>query len=53
MLIETADEINPQDLRGVRRAGVSAGASTPDWMIRRVVIRLREIDRLVNAPEAV
>lgn len=53
MLIETADEINPQDLRGVKRAGVSAGASTPDWMIQRVVTRLREIDRQVNASDAV
>jgi 4-hydroxy-3-methylbut-2-enyl diphosphate reductase len=42
-LIETADEIDPEDLRGVRRVGVSAGASTPDWMIQRVVERLREI----------
>ncbi|MCI0524702.1 MAG: 4-hydroxy-3-methylbut-2-enyl diphosphate reductase [Acidobacteria bacterium] len=42
-LIETADEINPVDLRGVRRVGVSAGASTPDWMIQSVVERLREI----------
>jgi 4-hydroxy-3-methylbut-2-enyl diphosphate reductase len=42
-LIETADEINPEDLRGVRRVGISAGASTPDWMIQGVVERLREI----------
>jgi 4-hydroxy-3-methylbut-2-enyl diphosphate reductase len=42
-LIETADEIDAEDLRGVRRVGISAGASTPDWMIQRVVERLREI----------
>ncbi len=42
-LIETADEINAEDLRGVNRVGVSAGASTPDWMIQSVVERLREI----------
>ncbi len=42
-LIETADEIHPEDLRGVERVGVSAGASTPDWMIQRIVERLREI----------
>ncbi|HWQ35742.1 MAG TPA: 4-hydroxy-3-methylbut-2-enyl diphosphate reductase [Blastocatellia bacterium] len=53
MLIETADEIDPQELRGVKRVGVSAGASTPDWMIQRVVTRLREIDRQVNASDAV
>lgn len=49
VLIETENEINPDDLRGVARVGVSAGASTPDWMIRRVVTRLRELDRQVNA----
>ncbi len=42
-LIETPDEINPEDLRGVDRVGVGAGASTPDWMIQRVVERLRDI----------
>jgi 4-hydroxy-3-methylbut-2-enyl diphosphate reductase len=42
-LIETADEIDAEDLRGVRRVGVSAGASTPDWMIQSVVERLRDI----------
>lgn len=44
-LIETADEINAEDLRGVRRVGVSAGASTPDWMIQKVVRRLQEIEK--------
>jgi 4-hydroxy-3-methylbut-2-enyl diphosphate reductase len=42
-LIETADEINPQDLEGVERVGVTAGASTPNWLIEQVVARLREI----------
>lgn len=42
-LIETPDEINPEDLRGVGRVGIGAGASTPDWMIQRVVERLRDI----------
>lgn len=43
VLIETGDEIRPEDLRGVSRVGVSAGASTPDWMIQQVVERLRQI----------
>src|SRR5918997_3989070 len=42
-LIETADEINPQDLAGVNRVGVTAGASTPNWLIEQVVERLRAI----------
>lgn len=44
-LIETADEINHEDLPGVRRIGISAGASTPDWMIQRVIERLRDIEK--------
>ncbi|HEU4597159.1 MAG TPA: 4-hydroxy-3-methylbut-2-enyl diphosphate reductase [Pyrinomonadaceae bacterium] len=42
-LIETPEEINPEDLRGASRVGVTAGASTPEWLIKRVVARLREI----------
>jgi 4-hydroxy-3-methylbut-2-enyl diphosphate reductase len=42
-LIETQDEINAQDLNGAQRVGVTAGASTPNWLIDQVVSRLREI----------
>jgi len=42
-LIETPSEINPGDLVGIRRVGMTAGASTPNWLIDQVVSRLREI----------
>ncbi|HKP39027.1 MAG TPA: hypothetical protein VJT71_19370, partial [Pyrinomonadaceae bacterium] len=42
-LIETQDEINPQDLIGAQRVGVTAGASTPNWLIDQVVKRLHDI----------
>ncbi|HVG30092.1 MAG TPA: 4-hydroxy-3-methylbut-2-enyl diphosphate reductase [Pyrinomonadaceae bacterium] len=42
-LIETPDEIDAEDLRGARRVGVTAGASTPNWLIEQVVARLKEI----------
>ncbi len=42
-LIETDLEINPEDLRDVQRVGVTAGASTPKWLIEQVVERLRSI----------
>jgi 4-hydroxy-3-methylbut-2-enyl diphosphate reductase len=42
-LIETPAEINVEDLRGVERVGVTAGASTPNWLIDQVVLRLHEI----------
>jgi len=42
-LIETPEEINAQDLQGATRVGVTAGASTPNWLIEQVVARLKEI----------
>lgn len=44
-LIETEDEIDPADLEGAERAGVTAGASTPKWLIDKVVKRLEGIGR--------
>jgi 4-hydroxy-3-methylbut-2-enyl diphosphate reductase len=42
-LIETEEEINPDDLLGAERVGVTAGASTPNWLIDRVIKSLEEI----------
>lgn len=42
-LIETEDDINPDDLEGVKTVGVTAGASTPEWLIKRVVERLESL----------
>lgn len=42
-LIETEDEINANDLRGVERVGVTAGASTPKWLIEKIIKRLEKI----------
>ncbi|MBX3293996.1 MAG: 4-hydroxy-3-methylbut-2-enyl diphosphate reductase [Acidobacteria bacterium] len=44
-LIETEEEINPDDLIGVNTVGVTAGASTPEWLIQRVVKHLEEIGK--------
>jgi 4-hydroxy-3-methylbut-2-enyl diphosphate reductase len=46
-LIETPAEINPEDLRGVDKVGLTAGASTPNWLIDQVVERLHQLDRSV------
>ena len=42
-LIETEDEINPDDLAAADRVGVTAGASTPNWLIEKIVKHLGEI----------
>lgn len=48
-LIETEDEIDPRDLESVETVGVTAGASTPEWLVRRVINRLEEIGRQLAA----
>ena len=42
-LIETEEEINPTDLIGSTKVGVTAGASTPEWLIQKVVKHLEAI----------
>ena len=39
--VEVEDEIRPEWLEGVTTVGVTAGASTPGWVIEAVVRRLR------------
>lgn len=38
--VETADELHEKDFRGMGTIGVTAGASTPNWMIKTVVQKL-------------
>ena len=35
--------IDPDDLEGVETVGVTAGASTPEWLIKKVVSRLESL----------
>ena len=46
--VETAAEIRPEWFAGVSTVGVSAGASTPDWVIAEVVEKLQGL----TAPSA-
>jgi 4-hydroxy-3-methylbut-2-enyl diphosphate reductase len=41
--IETADEIEDQWFGSAQKIGITAGASTPDWIIREVEKRIRDI----------
>jgi (E)-4-hydroxy-3-methyl-but-2-enyl pyrophosphate reductase len=43
-LIETEEEIDPADFEDADTIGVTAGASTPSWVIEGVVNRLKELD---------
>jgi 4-hydroxy-3-methylbut-2-enyl diphosphate reductase len=44
-LIQTEEDINAEDLRGVENVGVTAGASTPKWLIDKVVKHLEKIGK--------
>jgi len=40
--IQSAADIKPESLAGVNRVGITAGASTPDWIIKEVLDRMTE-----------
>lgn len=41
-LIETQEELKPEWFEGKKHCGISAGASTPDWIIQKVIARIKE-----------
>ncbi|MBI5598500.1 MAG: 4-hydroxy-3-methylbut-2-enyl diphosphate reductase [Deltaproteobacteria bacterium] len=41
--IEEASEIDPGWFEGVERLGITAGASTPNWIIRDVIAKLEQL----------
>ncbi|MGE5576694.1 MAG: bifunctional 4-hydroxy-3-methylbut-2-enyl diphosphate reductase/30S ribosomal protein S1 [Syntrophothermus sp.] len=42
--VETMDELDPAWFKGVKKAGVTGGASTPSWIIEGVVKKMNEFD---------
>lgn len=40
--IQTVSEIDKEWLKGMKRVGITAGASTPDWVIDEVIKRIKE-----------
>ena len=49
--IETAEEIKKQWFNSTNKVGITAGASTPDWIIKEVISKMDEINKDVNSPE--
>ncbi len=43
--IETAEEIPSVDIKKIKKIGITAGASTPDWVIKEVIQKMSELDR--------
>lgn len=50
--VETEDELKPKWFSQARLAGVTAGASTPDALVRKVVKRIRDITKKVKKQKA-
>ncbi len=46
--IETAAELDPEWFQGAAAAGVTAGASTPDWVIEEVYRKMQEFDQAME-----
>ena len=47
--IEVAGELVPVWFRGVKRVGVTAGASTPEWVIDEVLERIRSFENKADS----
>ena len=47
--VESAAELPTEELRHISFVGVTAGASTPDWIIREVINNMSEIDKIEAA----
>jgi len=50
--VETADEIDPAQLEDLESVGLTAGASTPEWIIRDVVCRLESLGQTAPKEES-
>ncbi len=43
--LETADDLDFNLIRGKEKVGITAGASTPDWIIEEVIGKMSEFDK--------
>lgn len=46
--IETAEELIMQNFIGVKSVGITAGASTPDWIIEEVHHKMQEFEQMLD-----
>ncbi len=50
--VETEQDLSLEEVLEFRHIGITAGASTPNWMIRRIVDKLQKYDLRCNHPLA-
>jgi 4-hydroxy-3-methylbut-2-enyl diphosphate reductase len=41
--IETVSDLNSAWLKGKEKVGITAGASTPEWVIEEIITKLRTV----------
>ncbi|MCX7709614.1 MAG: bifunctional 4-hydroxy-3-methylbut-2-enyl diphosphate reductase/30S ribosomal protein S1 [Clostridia bacterium] len=46
--IETSGEIPPVDIKKIKKIGITAGASTPEWIIKEVIEKMVELNKQEN-----
>lgn len=44
--VETAEELKADWFQGIKRVGLTAGASTPNWIIQEVIDRIKQLTEL-------
>ena len=49
--IETAKELKEEWFRSIDRIGITAGASTPDWIIKEVISKMEELSKDMDNQE--
>jgi (E)-4-hydroxy-3-methyl-but-2-enyl pyrophosphate reductase len=42
--VETSGELPPVDIKKIKKIGISAGASTPDWVIEEVIKKMSDVN---------
>lgn len=50
-LIQTAINIEDEWLKGINKVGITAGASTPDWIIKEVIDKMAGYDENLNVEQ--
>lgn len=46
--VETSGELPPVDIKIINKIGITAGASTPDWIIKEVIGKMDELNKQEN-----
>jgi len=44
-MVQTSGELPPVNIKNIKKVGVTAGASTPDWIIKEVIQKMEELNK--------